>query len=1040
VDAQRVIGQAAAALGITGSARLLPGERTLNALYDGVPTGPDGDPVPAAGTLRFLLKLHPPTDVADVELETAALDHLAAGPAADLVPRALRLPDGRSGLPVETEAGPRLARALTWLPGQTWADGGPHDPAALRAVGRLVARVDAALATFDHPHLRRAHPWNLATAADRAADLDAVPSPGRRAAAAAVLDRFATDVAHRLHTLAGQAIHNDANGANVLLDDTGTPVALIDFGDLCRAPRVCGLAVALTYVMANVADRPGDPWRLALPVVEGYHREAPLTPAELDLLPYLVRARLATSVVMAGVQHRADPGNDYLLVSQDAVWALLLRLGSDEEPLTRYRLRETCGLDPVPHARAVRDFLATAEPAPVLAAALADLPRQAHDWDAPPDGDAATVAVGGYLEDRSVYTTDLFDTGETGPDGLPQKRSVHLGVDLFVPAGTPVHTPLDGVVELLADNAAPLDYGPVVVLRHATTPTPEHPDGAPFFTLYGHLSRDSLAECTAGQRLRAGDVVARVGDRAENGGWQPHLHLQLLTDLLGLGTDVPGVAARSETAVWEGISPDPNLLLRAPEGLRAPMPRTASEVAGERDRHLSPALSLSYAEPLHIVRGEGAYLFDADGRRWLDLVNNVAHVGHCHPRVVAAAAEQALLLNTNTRYLHEAVTSYARRLAATMPDPLSVVFLVNSGSEANDLALRLAYAHTGSREVLVLDHAYHGHLSSIVDISPYKFDGPGGRGRPETTHVVPMPDPYRGVHGADTAGYLADVDGLLDGLAATGRRPAAFFAEAIPGTAGQVMLADGFLRGAYERVRGAGGLCVADEVQTGFGRVGSAWWAFELHGVVPDVVTLGKPIGNGHPIGAVVTTPQVARSFLTGMEYFNTFGGNPVSARVGQAVLDVVVDEGLRGHALRLGGRLLADLRAVGARHPLVGDVRGAGLFLGVELVTDRTARTPAGSAASGSAASGSAASAVVEAVKRRGVLLSSDGPDHNVLKIKPPLALSDADGDLLVAALDEALTEVETARRVIGSSRPQCAPGRTFTTRTADQGSASTA
>ena len=399
---------------------------------------------------------------------------------------------------------------------------------------------------------------------------------------------------------------------------------------------------------------------------------------------------------------------------------------------------------------------------------------------------------------------------------------------------------------------------------------------------------------------------------------------------------------------------------------------------------MSPALSLSYEEPLHIVRGEGAHLVDAAGRRWLDLVNNVAHVGHAHPRVVAAAAEQNALLNTNTRYLHEAVVEYARRLTETVPDPLSVCFFVNSGSEANDLALRLAYAHTRARDVLVLDHAYHGHLVSLIDVSPYKFDGPGGLGPPPTTHVVPLPDPYRGRHRADpgaaparvTPAYLAEVDALLGGLAATGRRPAAFLSEPMPGTAGQVVLAPGFLAGAYERVRSAGGVCIADEVQIGVGRPGAAMWGFELHGVVPDVVTMGKPLGNGHPLGAVVTTPEVAASFLTGMEYFNTFGGNPVSARVGLAVLDVVADERLQARALDLGGRMLAGLREVGARHELVGDVRGEGLFAGVELVTDREARTPAGAAAA----------RVVEEVKARGVLLSSDGPEHNVLKVKPPL------------------------------------------------------
>ncbi|WP_088314753.1 aminotransferase class III-fold pyridoxal phosphate-dependent enzyme [Kineosporia sp. R_H_3] len=1011
----RVIGRVAARFGIEGQVRPLPGERTWNGLVEDGATG-----------RRAVVKVHAPEDGDDVDLENAALEHLAGGPAAGLVPHVLRTPDGAAWVDVDVApdgdgTATRIGRALSWSDGTTWADGAPSDgsarAAALRSLGRTVAVVDAALAPFEHPHLGRTHRWNLLTAADRLADAAAVTDPGLRAVVTGVLTRFAADTLPRLGSLPQQAVHNDANEGNVVLGPDGTVTALVDFGDLCRAPRVCGLGVALTYAMADTLSRngsasrntAGDPWRAVLPVVEGYHAQAPLSAAEVVLLQGLVKARLATSIVMAAVQHAADPGNAYLLVSQAAVRALLERLcrnGSGDDPLTTYRLREACGLEPVPHARAVRAHLAqlpTDALAPVLAAPLADLPRGPYDWSADAI-DAARVGIGPYLEDRQVYTTDLFDTGETGPDGLPEKRSVHLGVDLFVPAGTPVHAPVDGVVVALADNAAPLDYGPVVILEHRTPATPEHPDGAPFFTLYGHLSRPSLPRLTPGQRVPAGAVVAEVGDRHENGGWAPHLHLQLLTDLLGLGVDVPGVAPRAELAVWESLSPDPNLVLADPRGLRGAAPRSAPEIARERSHHLSPALSLSYREPLHIVRGEGAHLYDTDGRGWLDLVNNVAHVGHCHPRVVAAAAEQQALLNTNTRYLHDAVTTYARRLAGTMPDPLSVVFLVNSGSEANDLALRLAYAHTGARDVVVLDHAYHGHLTSIIDISPYKFDAPGGLGKPERTHVVPMPDAYRGVHrDGDDAGvpaYLRDLDGLLDGIAEAGRRPAAFFAEAIPGTAGQVVLAEGFLAGAYERVRAAGGICVADEVQTGFGRVGTAWWAFEEHGVVPDVVTLGKPIGNGHPIGAVVTTPEVARSFLTGMEYFNTFGGNPVSARVGQAVLDVVVDERLRAHAARLGGRLLADLRAVGERHPLVGDVRGRGLFLGVELVTDRQARTPAGAAAS----------AVVEAVKRRGVLLSSDGPDHNVLKIKPPMVLSDADGDLLVRAVDEALTEVEAA------------------------------
>jgi 4-aminobutyrate aminotransferase-like enzyme len=430
----------------------------------------------------------------------------------------------------------------------------------------------------------------------------------------------------------------------------------------------------------------------------------------------------------------------------------------------------------------------------------------------------------------------------------------------------------------------------------------------------------------------------------------------------------------------------------------APRRRPRDELARARRDVLSRTLSVSYRTPLKIVRGAGQHLYDDADRRYLDCVNNVAHVGHGHPRVVAAAAAQMATLNTNTRYLHDAIVEYAERLTATLPDPLAVCFLVNSGSEANDLALRLARTHTGASDLVVVDHAYHGHTQSLVDASPYKHDGPGGRGAPPTTHVVPIPDRYRGPHGYDDpdAGrrYADSVRDAVGRLVASGRTPAAFIVESFPGCAGQIELPPGYLEHAFAHVRGAGGVCIADEVQVGFGRVGSHLWAFETQDVVPDVVTMGKPIGNGHPLGAVVTTRAVAESFETGMEYFNTFGGNPVSCAAGLAVLDVVADEGLPEHAREVGGRFLAGLRDLATRHPLIGDVRGRGLFLGVELVRDRATREPATDEAT----------EVVERMKDAGVLLSTDGPFANVLKIKPPMVITRDDVDLVVATLDECL------------------------------------
>jgi 4-aminobutyrate aminotransferase-like enzyme len=348
------------------------------------------------------------------------------------------------------------------------------------------------------------------------------------------------------------------------------------------------------------------------------------------------------------------------------------------------------------------------------------------------------------------------------------------------------------------------------------------------------------------------------------------------------------------------------------------------------------------------------------------------------------------ILNTNTRYLHEEVVHYAARLAATLPEPLEVVYVVNSGSEANELAVRLVRAATGSFDLVCLDHGYHGNTSTLIDVSPYKFNGLGGSGRRKWVAVLPAPDPYRfeEFRGDQAGANYGDVARAL--LAGRDRTPAGLIAEALPGCAGQLVPEPGVLDAAYAAVREVGGLVIADEVQTGFGRVGEAFWAFELHGVVPDVVTMGKPIGNGHPLGAVVTTRAIADAFDNGMEYFNTFGGNPVSAAVGNAVLDVIEAEELQANAAHIGGLVMDELRDVATHHECVGDVRGRGLFLGVELATERDPLRPASAQAA----------AVVEHAKAAGVLLSIDGADDNVIKIKPPLVLSARDGERLVAAI----------------------------------------
>lgn len=376
-------------------------------------------------------------------------------------------------------------------------------------------------------------------------------------------------------------------------------------------------------------------------------------------------------------------------------------------------------------------------------------------------------------------------------------------------------------------------------------------------------------------------------------------------------------------------------------------------------------LSVAYERPLHIVRGSMQYLYDDEGRQYLDAYNNVAHVGHCHPAVVAAGQRQMEVLNTNTRYLSELILEYAEKLAATLPESLSVCFFVNSGSEANELALRLARAHTKARDMIVLEHAYHGNTTTCIDISPYKH-----KSAPPWVHTARL---------GDAAHAIEIVQKLQAPLCG-------FIAESMPSVAGQIVFPEGYLNHVYEAVRSAGGVCIADEVQTGFGRTGTHFYAFERYGVVPDIVVLGKPIGNGHPIGAVITTRAIADSFDDGIEFFSTFGGNNVSCAIGLKVLEVVQEENLQAHALRVGNHLLAGLHELNPRHEVIREIRGSGFFFGVELVEN--------------------AGWVVNQMRERGILMGTEGPLHNVIKIRPPMPFAVEDADRVVEMLDEVLTQ----------------------------------
>ncbi|XP_075622641.1 5-phosphohydroxy-L-lysine phospho-lyase isoform X3 [Balearica regulorum gibbericeps] len=407
--------------------------------------------------------------------------------------------------------------------------------------------------------------------------------------------------------------------------------------------------------------------------------------------------------------------------------------------------------------------------------------------------------------------------------------------------------------------------------------------------------------------------------------------------------------------------------------------RSRQETLALRQQLIGSSCKLFFSnDPVKIIKAKGQYMYDENGRRYLDCINNVAHVGHCHPDIVKAAHEQNQLLNTNSRYLHDNLVDYADRLSKTLPEKLCIFYFLNSG-------------------------AYHGHLTSLIDISPYKFRNL--EGQKEWVHVAPVPDTYRGLYREDhedsVTAYANEVKIIIEQAQEKGRKIAAFFVESLPSVGGQIIPPPGYFQKVAEHVHKAGGVFIADEIQVGFGRVGRHFWAFQLQGedFIPDIVTMGKPIGNGHPIACVATTKEIAEAFAaTGVEYFNTFGGNPVSCAIGLAVLDVIEKEHLQAHAMEVGNFLMKLLKEQKTKHPIIGDVRGSGLFIGVDLIKDQAERTPATEEAE----------YLITRLKEEYILLSTDGPGRNVLKFKPPMCFNMEDAKFVVDTIDKVLTEME--------------------------------
>ncbi|MBL4745234.1 MAG: aminotransferase class III-fold pyridoxal phosphate-dependent enzyme [Flavobacteriaceae bacterium] len=964
---------------IKGKATRLPGELDFNFKIK-----------TAEGT-TYILKISRPEEAVDyLEFQQHLLQHVAKESPEITAPKVI-LDRDRQAISsfVDAYGKERKVRLLTWIYGRVWSQVNPQTAMLRYSLGEQCGLLSKALRNFEHPLDTRNFDWDVKQASWTLDHLH-VFSQDERDVVEFFHDLFAQQEP-LFENLRHQVVHNDANDNNVIVSlDLEHPrvIAAIDYGDAIRTALINDVAICCAYAIMGHEN----PLEAALSIVKGYHSTFALEEKELDVLYTAIAMRLVISVTKSAINKQQEPDNSYLLISEKPAWDVLVKWKAIQQKMATYHFRETCNFTAHPLERAFKKWgenqqvylddlfpsIAKKEVFSVDLGLESELVGASFDFENVQlfhykmeqlqEKNPSKIVAGGYLEIRPVYTTDAYK--QLSNQGI-EYRTCHLGMDFWLAAGTPVHTLFDGEVVISTVQPEAKSYGGLLLIKHETK-------ALVFYSIFGHLSKKSISNLPVGTKVSKGDLIGNIGDRSENGHWSPHLHFQLTLDILSFSNDFPGVASPRTLNVWKSICPDPNLLFKL--NSLAPQPSISNAtILNDRQQYLGKSLSLQYKIPLKMVRGDGAYLIDQQGQKYLDTVNNVAHVGHEHPVVVQAGQLQMGLLNTNSRYLHENINQLAKEIIATMPPELKVIHFVNSGSEANELAIRMTKAATGATDFIASEVGYHGNSNACIAISSYKFDGKGGSGAPEHTHIFPLPDAFRGKYTGEATGslYAAEVQLLIDEVHAKSRKVAALIVEPIISCGGQIPLPIGFLEQAYSKIRKAGGLCISDEVQVGCGRLGSTFWGFQLYDVVPDIVTIGKPLGNGHPLAAVVCTQEVAEKFANGMEYFNTFGGNPVSCAIGAAVLQTIKSQKLQENALEVGTYLKKQLKTLALEYPLIADVRGEGLFLGVELL-DATGKPCADKA-----------DYLVNRMKDFKVLMSTDGPDNNVIKIKPPLVFT---------------------------------------------------
>lgn len=917
---------------------------------------------------RFVLKIcHGDYSTTELAAQHAALRHLSRESPVR-VPAVMPTLKGEDVLTVDHNGNAVHFRVLEFINGQSLAHVAHLNRHIVTGLAQLCARFDVALAGFEHAGLDRVLQWDPRHAFALIEHLlPVIPDADKRACIAEAAEQAQAYLLPLVASLPVQAIHMDITEYNVVWARDAHRhwqlQGLIDFGDLIRTWRIADLSVTCAALLHHAE---GDPFFI-LPAVQAYHLINPLQTEELLALWPLIVARSAVLVLGSEQQASIEPENTYIQANLASEWNIF-----DVATSVPIALMEAAILD------AVGEWESDEEPelfSPLLPSlsgqgfTLVDLGVLSEHFVA---GNWEQSGIDEQLLREAAQAHGLaashygeYRLSRTLPDSTKEPDTFALHTELHIPHGTVVHAPFAGILRHTADGALQL-VGAEVSLR-----------------LWGVRS-----DFDSGVEFGAGDVIGQGGGA---------LIVQLCSE-----PDVspPLFTTPSRAPAWRALCPSPKRLL----GFDCDAPALADSAAllARRDASFARSQKHYYQAPPQIERGWRNHLIDLQGRSYLDMLNNVAVLGHGHPRMAEVASRQWSLLNTNSRFHYAAIAEFSERLLKLAPAGMDRVFLVNSGTEANDLAIRLAWAYSGGRDVLSVLEAYHGWSVATDAISTSIADNPQALStRPDWVHPVVAPNTYRGeFRGADTAPfYLRSVDAHLSALKEQGRQVAGFICEPVYGNAGGISLPPGYLQQVYARVRDQGGVCIADEVQVGYGRLGQFFWGFEEQGVVPDIITMAKGMGNGHPLGAVITRREIAEALEAEGYFFSSSGGSPVSCRIGMAVLDVMEEEKLWESARVVGGYFKERLLTLIDKHPLAGAVHGSGFYLGLELIRDRETLEPATEETA----------YLCDRLRELGIFMQPTGDYLNILKIKPPMVTSRRSVDFFVDSVSKVLGELES-------------------------------